>query len=295
MKGKCRLCGSDAELQRSHIIPAFVFRWLRESSATGHIRLGDEPNRRVQDGLWRRWLCSPCENLLCSTERQFSQQIFKPVVEDRLEHLRYGPWLLKFCVSLSWRVLCYFQEIDQFDDYSQEDCATLNQAAITWKKYLLGQSADILGTFRQHLYVVCGVSSAKHEIAPNLNLHILRHINADIVLGRDQHIVYVKLPRIFIVGTLRDECPDQWQGTEIYAEGGIIPHTQRVPDALYDYVNHKAERAGVLSGSMSERQKAKVDADFYSDPVRAGESDTLNALLRDIALSYQKDENHESS
>ena len=151
MRGKCRLCGSDAELQRSHIIPAFVFRWLRESSATGHIRLGDEPNRRVQDGWWRRWLCPCCENLLGSTERQFSQQIFRPVVEDRLEHIKYGHWLLKFCVSLSWRVLCWFQDEDQFDDYSEEDRTLLDQTTITWKKYLLGHSADILGTFRQHI------------------------------------------------------------------------------------------------------------------------------------------------
>ena len=48
-------------------------------------------------------------------------------------------------------------------------------------------------------------------------------------------------------------------------------------------------------GSISERQKAKVEADFYSDPVRAGESDTLNALLKDIVLSYRRDKSHESS
>ena len=97
------------------------------------------------------------------------------------------------------------------------------------------------------------------------------------------------------MGTLRDECPDHWQGTEIYAEGGTIPYAQRVPDALYDYVNKKAERAGVLLGSISERQKAKVEIDFDSDPVRAGDSDTLNALLRDIVLSYRRDKSHESS
>ena len=239
-------------------------------------------------------MCPSCESLLGSTERQFNQKIFRPLVEDRLEHIKYDSWLLKFCVSLSWRVLCWFQDEDQFDDYSEEDRTLLDQATITWKKYLLGHSADISGTFRQHLYVVCGVSSAKHEIVPNLNLYVLRHINADIVRFRDQHIVYIKLPRIFIMGTLRDECPDQWQGTEIYAEGGTIPHVQRVPDVLYDYVNNKAERSSVLSGSISERQKAKVEADFYSDPVRVGESDTLNALRRDIFLSCRRDKNPES-
>ena len=284
MRDRCRLCGSDAEIQRSHILPAFVFRWIRESSATGHIRLGEEPNRRVQDGWKKRWLCSSCENLIGAAERQFAQQVFKPVVEDRMDSVEYGPWLFKFCVSVSWRVLRLFQDSDQFDDYSRDDCELLDHAAITWRDYLLGHNADVPQAFRQHLYIVRGVSSAKHEVAPNLNRYVLRHIAADVVRSGHQHIVYAKLPRIFIMGVLRDECPNDWRGTEVHADGGIISHVQRVPDAFYDYVNEKAKRAGALLESISDRQKARMLADISSDPVRAGESDTLKALQWDIVL-----------
>ena len=64
MKGICRLCYCDAELQESHVIPAFVFRWLRETGPTPHMRISDEPNRRVQDGLKYPWLCRDCEQML---------------------------------------------------------------------------------------------------------------------------------------------------------------------------------------------------------------------------------------
>ncbi len=50
MQGKCRLCGKNADLQESHIIPSFVYRWLKDSSGTGYLRFGPEPNKRVQDG-----------------------------------------------------------------------------------------------------------------------------------------------------------------------------------------------------------------------------------------------------
>jgi hypothetical protein len=35
------------ELQESHILPGFVFRWMKETSATGYLRFGQQPNLRT--------------------------------------------------------------------------------------------------------------------------------------------------------------------------------------------------------------------------------------------------------
>jgi len=51
MEGSCRLCSRARELQLSHIVPAFVYRWLKDLSGTGFLRFGKNPNRREQDGL----------------------------------------------------------------------------------------------------------------------------------------------------------------------------------------------------------------------------------------------------
>ena len=257
---------------------------MRESSATGHMRFGENPNRRVQDGWKERWLCSPCEQDIGEAERQFAQEIFFPVVEDRPLTGAYGPWLLKFCVSVTWRVLLKFRELDPFGAYSRDDYKLMDQAASAWREYLLGRTPDT-GAFPQHLYVVRGVvASAGQDMAPNINRHVLRHIAVDVVRGQHQHLVFAKLPRLFIMGVLRDGQPCDWRGTRVDAVNGIIPLEQRVPDGFFGYVDERARRASVLMGSISDRQKGKVLEDVRRDPTRVKMSDTVRALQLDDEL-----------
>ena len=290
--GTCRLCGAHRALQRSHVVPAFVFRWMRESSATGYLRFGREPNRRMQDGCKKRWFCSPCENQIGSTESQFAKNIFRPVVEDGLERIEYGPWMFRFCVSMTWRVLLLHREIDTFDDYSKDDRELLDQAEKVWRECLLGRETDS-SIFPQHLYVVQGVSSARHSVASNVNGYVLRYVDIDVVRSTLQHIVYVKLPRFFIMGMLRDERPEVWRGTEVHAERGLVSGGQRVPDAFFDFVNEKAERAGSRLSKMSDRQQAKVLGDLQANAGRTEGSDTMKAFGLDVILGWSRESRHQ--
>lgn len=36
--GICALCGKNAELRESHLIPKFVGEWIKRTSATGYLR-----------------------------------------------------------------------------------------------------------------------------------------------------------------------------------------------------------------------------------------------------------------
>ena len=173
-QGTCRLCGSQAELQVSHIVPAFVFRWLRETSATGHIRSGEAPNRRVQDGWKKRWLCGDCEALLAQSEKLFAERLFLPLAAGRPKRLQYGPWLLKFCSSLSWRTLSLMRDQDEPIDYSDADIALLDEADTAWKDFLLGRTEDP-GPFRQHIFFVDRVVAARGRVAPRNLSTTLRH------------------------------------------------------------------------------------------------------------------------
>jgi hypothetical protein len=104
----CALCREKAELRQSHIVPAFVYRWLKETSVTGYLRAGQNPRRRVQDGLKRHLLCARCEARFSAWETAFATKIFHPYIADHKLTARYGDWMLKFCVSLSWRALKFF-------------------------------------------------------------------------------------------------------------------------------------------------------------------------------------------
>lgn len=138
-KGQCRLCGVESALQLSHILPAFVTRWLRESSGTGKIRLGTSPNRRVQDGPRRHWLCTSCESRLSRSETSFAEKLFYPYVNGGSSHFVYGEWLLHFCVSISWRVLQHYKDESALNNYEPDVIACIAEAERTWKAFLLDQ------------------------------------------------------------------------------------------------------------------------------------------------------------
>src|SRR5690348_14377968 len=95
----CRLCGRPEVLQRSHVLPAFVFKWLKETSATGYLRSTQAMNKRVQDGIKEKWLCTECETRLSVWETQFASTLFHPLNADGGQKIPYSSWLLKFCIS----------------------------------------------------------------------------------------------------------------------------------------------------------------------------------------------------
>lgn len=95
MKGLCALCGEEKELQESHIIPSLVFKWMKESSVTGHFRYGEAINKRVQDGAKCHLLCWDCEQLFGNWENTFAKEVFVPLHQNGTIN-QYGSWLLKF-------------------------------------------------------------------------------------------------------------------------------------------------------------------------------------------------------
>ena len=121
MNGKCALCNRDTELSLSHIIPKFVFSWFKESAPSA-MRGIDEPNKRLQDGEKQYLLCSDCEGLFSSWEKTFCEDIFLPLHNNQSQNssIGYGHWALKFAVSVSWRVLMYYQKLDDLRHLSQK-------------------------------------------------------------------------------------------------------------------------------------------------------------------------------
>lgn len=89
----CPLCLGNGPLRRSHVISKFAFDWLKETSATGYMRHGPQPNVRVQDGFKEELLCDSCEQLLSSWESPAAEQLFKPYHADSSTVVNYGPWL----------------------------------------------------------------------------------------------------------------------------------------------------------------------------------------------------------
>ena len=174
MNGNCALCTKQTELQESHIIPKFVFNWLKDSTP-GAIRSNQSPNVRIQDGLKKALLCPECEQLFSSWEKIFCERIFLPLhgSASAKTAYHYCSWALKFAVSVSWRVLTYFQQMHDLSHFSESQRETALQALQTWREFLLGELPNP-AQFEHHILPVDAVERYSGlKISPFLNRYFL--------------------------------------------------------------------------------------------------------------------------
>lgn len=282
--GNCHLCGKEAELQNSHVLPAFVFRWLRETSGTGFIRSNAAPNRRVQDGLKRYWLCSACEQNFGRNEKSFADWLFYPFLQFPDGDHRYAQWMMRFCVSVSWRVLHYFDTESEPDEWSEDQRQQIRRAELAWREYLLGERPRP-GEFAQHFIPVDRVGHATFELESNINRYLMRAVDLDLLRGESSILTYAKLGRFVIIGAIRDPNAARWKGTKVHpSQGAIRPRNFSVPESLFEYFNYKANHIRMTLESISPAQRQKMDRAFRENIERYRNSDAFKALHADVEM-----------
>src|SRR5689334_12061905 len=100
---KCNLCNEERDLRESHIIPKFIFKWLKDTG-TGYLRSSNNLNQRVQDGTKEPFLCSECEERFSKAETYFAQKVFKPIVNNATS-FEYSDNFFYAIISILWRLL----------------------------------------------------------------------------------------------------------------------------------------------------------------------------------------------
>lgn len=276
-------------MQASHVVPAFVYRYLKKSSPTGFMREISNINKRKQDGPIERWLCKDCEQKFGVFEKKFADSLFHPLVKGNLKDARYEPWLLHFCVSLSWRALRWVRSRDSFVDYSLSDRHRLEQAEMRWKEFLLDTNTP-LNEFRQHLLLVRRVSAYSEGFLPKLNAYFRRTIEVDVLRVKKHVAVYVHFPCFVFMGVVRDDDPQSWIGTEVQAIGGAFPVTQQLPQTFNEYFADQIRKAHEASQSMNEKQKKKINDFVEANPTKLANSDTQRAKEDDAAMHKLRSE-----
>jgi hypothetical protein len=282
MAASCRLCGQPGELQDSHVLPAFVFRWLKETSGTGFMRFGQEPNRRIQDGFRKQWLCLTCEQRLNVWETQFATKLFHSLNQNSGSRVPYSEWLLKFCVSVSWRSLLMMIEDFGLKHFSkaQQNAAVL--ALETWRGFLLEKNRHP-GRFEQHLLPLDSVDHFTLELPANFNRYVLRAVEIDAVHGEKTAFIFSKLGRFFILGFIDVVHASRWAGTKVHVRDGVIqPRQYTLPIEFGDYLVDRAKRHAAIYGKISDAQRRKIDEAFRKNIDRVANSETFNAMTEDV-------------
>jgi hypothetical protein len=282
-RNTCAFCEEQAELRESHVLPAFVYRWLRGRGGVGHIRNSESPNRRVQDGLKLKWLCSACEGRFSRFETAFATKVFYPWIDGN-HRIAYDDMLLKFCVSISWRVLKFAYGYNKDATYSTEQRDAIAKAAARWKRFLLDQEPHP-AQFEQHMLIFdIAEESTVPDLPVNFNRYMTGAITLDIVGSTRSMMTFAKLGRFIIFGMIQ-KGPGTWDGTKIHVKHGLLkPGKITVPAGIADLLRDKANYAISAMSSISPAQKAKIDANFRNNIDAYTGSDHFRAMQADFEM-----------
>ena len=279
--GKCQLCGFEKELKESHIVPSFVFKWLKRTSVTGKLRSGEIPNQRKQDGYKLFLLCGVCEKLFCKWEHCFAKNIFEPITKEKqLEP--YGGWLLKFSTSLSWRILQFAKYERPLNHFPDSLISSANNASTIWREFLLDKRPHP-GRFEQHMLLFPKlITEYKSDLPPNINQYILRSIDMDVACSKKEAFVYLKLGRIFIFGFIEIQKPKNWHQSKVHLNYGTLLNKQYIiPEEIKDFIFHKARKGFKSQQKMSEKQWNQIGKDYEKNIDHFRHSEMFKAIEQD--------------
>lgn len=285
MKGKCKLCGNDGDLEESHFIPKFVGKWIKKTSITGFLREKNEPHKRAQDIAKEYWLCGECEDRFSVWETKFANTVFYPFVNGKKVEAVYHNWMSKFCASLSWRTLTYIRSKNPKDDQPQEYYDSVDRAKTHLANYILGK-VDNLNRFEQHLFPLEAIDSTTSPNLPaNINRYFLRTMAMDIV-GNDSNIfIYTKLPCFIFLGVVKCKEPGKMRSSRIAIKHGkISPRDYYWPDGFIDYIVEKANVISEAYDSIPEEHRDKIEQYVIDNPEKAVNSKLFEAFMHDYKM-----------
>lgn len=269
-QGVCALCLQFRDLRNSHIVPSFFGRYLKETSATGFLRGAVSPNKRQQDLAKGFLLCGECEQRFSRWENEFSAVALPVVQSDDFQVLRYGPWLLPFVVSVSWRVLVSDRD-DLVRDYPQFK-EQVDEVLEEWRLFLLELRRNP-GT-EHHIFVFAGVPEKVPSEAHRKLLHyMLRSIDASEGVSSRQLFVYVKPLRTLMFSPIVPRYPAGWTNTRIHLGTASLMGPQEIAmKGFGDFLNSRVEEC--FSTQLSAEQQAKIREAIVGNPAKALSSES---------------------
>lgn len=248
--GTCRLCLEHGNLRGSHLMPRFVARWIRRTSATGRLRNAARPNAALKDFGTRPFLCPRCEGRLERLETAFSRDVFHPVWNSDHPVVHVNRDVMGFAVSLSWRTLAATLE-----DAADGIPLTARVHHELWRRLLIGAIDD---GGEHHMYMLrCvpydafGLSDPDVEA---LNWYFYRAVDATVVTSNSLQFVYAKLPGLAFLSALSG--PLAMRGTRL-VPGALLNLNQGAIDAsLRKLIFRRGIEGFRRVSQMSEVQQA---------------------------------------
>lgn len=295
----CSLCLQPQKLSTSHVIPSFVYKWMKQTSATGFFR-STQSNQRLQDGFKIKMLCESCEANFSLVEQKFATNIFNPFVNQSMDTrgfptgnistFQYEEWLLKFAISIQWRCITFRKLTNKYSIGKWHTFA--QQVEKNWREYLLG-IRDNAGEWETHLIFLYNIESSTNippiEIIPDyINSYLLRSVDFDFVGNESQLGHFAKFGPILIWTYLKPHCSKNMNTSLIENKGEISPNQLLTDEILLKFIIKDRPPVVTAAAPINNTVIKRVKASLEKDPKRALQSMTYKILMSDSNLIKRK-------
>jgi len=205
---KCHLCDTMATLRESHIIPDWYYRdEIRDFKHGGQfIDMSREPASKHGRAIVYPLLCDACEQRFGNWDNAAKR--FVTAGEDA-----YGPWMLRFATSISWRVLKYFSLTRDPASLHGVSHGETQETLDCWRDFLLHEKLSRrLSRHTQHLMRVGD------------DYRLRRIIGLSFEDDGSTHFVYARFGAFGIAGIVRSTYKG-WKTSKsrLYGSSGKLP------------------------------------------------------------------------
>jgi len=260
---------------------------------------------RMQDGFKQYLFCKQCEDIFGKDEKSFSEEVFKPYVNEELDDwgsatskikaFTHEEWLLRFVIGLQFRHLLMVDEkfVEKVGK-SRYDKLRINQEI--WRQYLLGERQDTGAQNRSYMILLQNLAFASGNfppgLSPKVNSYILRATDADVTFSKDGKMgVYSKIGPIALFTTI---VPKQVRGLgkAVIKKQGAFPVVQHLDDksGILHFIMVDRPKEAMDKIDISEKQRKKID-DAYKKNEDRMDTHSVKAQISDQILADSLDAN----
>ena len=198
---KCALLDKEQKLRMSHIVPKLFYNYLKKDA-------GNNPfysiNGVHQDGYKVQLLCQEAETYLSKYEKYFSDNIFRPIVDEKNTEVTYNSYLLTFVVSLVWRcAIDYKNTVKNNKDFSPKTLDFLDCILDNWKRCIIGESDCLNESF--YIFPITEEWLDINCITPIYHRAFLWDIGWNFYIDKGNVAFYVVTPHFLFVSVLFSE------------------------------------------------------------------------------------------
>ncbi|WP_016914067.1 hypothetical protein [Vreelandella stevensii] len=217
MKELCKYCNEREAIENSHIIPSFVYKWLKDTSPTGYLRATNEPNKREQDGSKSPLLCKECEGDFSSHEKLFKKEIFSKLanyIKPCPEELEISE-SSRICIYIiAWRVLAEAYYFPKDNQYTKDEFDKFPDFLDEIKSLIKGNKSQ---EFQTHLIPCTREVLTKLQLPKVDWFYYERSIGAEPRIWDNwkRFVIYIKIPFAIICFEIVPNDGDCWKGTQI--------------------------------------------------------------------------------